>query len=60
MIMIGSVVYLNGVLVTLSSSIQKMMSLLTTKAELNSSIMGVQDALFMKNILKSWTESQVT
>ena len=30
-----------------------MVSLLTTKAELNATVIGVQDALFMKNILKS-------
>ena len=30
-----------------------MVSLLTTKAELNEAVMGVQGALLMKNILKS-------
>ena len=49
----GSVVYLNGAPVAFRSSTQKMVYLLTTKAELNAAVMGVQDALFMKNILKS-------
>ena len=31
-----------------------MVSLLSTKAELNVAVMGVQDALFVKNILKSF------
>ena len=30
-----------------------MVSLLNTKTELNAAVMGVQDALFVKNILKS-------
>ena len=51
--MTGSVVYLNGVPVTFRSSTQKMVSLSTTEAELNAAVMGVQHALFMKNILKS-------
>ena len=33
-------------------STQKMVSLLTTKAELNVAVMGVQDALFVRKILK--------
>ena len=45
--MTGSVVYLNG------AAIQKMVSLWITKAELNAAGMGVQDALFGKNKLKS-------
>ena len=49
--MTGSVAYLNGAPVMCRSSTQK--TLLTTKAELNVAVMGVQDALFMKNILKS-------
>ena len=49
----GSALYLNGVLVTFRSSTQKMVSLLTTKVELNAAVMVVQDTLFMKNILKS-------
>ena len=49
----GSVVYLNGVPVTFRSATQKMVSLLTTVAELNAVVMGVQDEMFMKNILKS-------
>ena len=52
-IMTGSVVYLNGVPVTFRKSTQKIVSLPTTKAELNAAVMGVQDALFRKNILKS-------
>ena len=52
--MTGSVVYLNGALVTFKSSTHKMVSLLTTKAELNVAVMGVQDEFFMKNILKSF------
>ena len=51
--MTGSVVYLNGVPVTFKSSTQKMVSLLTIEAELNIAFMGVQDALFVRNILKS-------
>ena len=47
------VVYLNGVQVTFRSSTQKMVRLLTVKAELNVAVMGVQDALFIKHILKS-------
>ena len=47
------VVYLNGVPVIFKSSTQKMVSLSTTKAELNSAILDVQDALFVENILKS-------
>ena len=43
--MTKSVVYLNGVPVTFRSSTQKMVSL--------STVMSVQDALFMKNVLKS-------
>ena len=50
---IGRVVYLNGVPVTFRISTQKTMSLLTNKVELNAALIGVQDALFMKNILKS-------
>ena len=46
--MTGSVVYLNGALVTFRNSNQKMVSLLTTKAELNVAVMSVQDALFVK------------
>ena len=45
--------YLNKVLVMLRSSTQKMVSLSTTKAELNAAVMGMQDELFMKNILIS-------
>ena len=44
--------YLIGVPVTIRSSMQKMVSLLTTKAELNAVVMGVQGVLLMKNILK--------
>ena len=51
--MTESVVYLNGVLVMFRSSIQKTVSLLSTKAELNVAVMGKQDALFVKNIMKS-------
>ena len=51
--MTKSVVYLNGVQVTFRSSTMKMVSLLTTEAELNAAVIGVQDALFIKNILKS-------
>ena len=51
--MTGSVVYLNGALVTFRNSNQKIVSLLTTKAELNVAVIGVQDALFVKNRLKS-------
>ena len=35
------------------SSIQKMVSVSTTKVELNAEVIGVQDAFFIKNILKS-------
>ena len=52
--MTGSVVYLNGAIVTFRSSTQKMVILSTTKAELNAEVMGVQDAFFVKNILKSF------
>ena len=45
--------YLNGVLVRFKSSTEKMVSLSTTKAELNAAVMGQQDELFMKNIPKS-------
>ena len=51
--MIGSVVYLNGAQVTFRSSTQKTFSLLTIKAELNAEVMGLHDASFMKNIVKS-------
>ena len=51
--MTGSVVYPNQALVTFISSSQNTVSFLTTKAELNAADMGVQDELFMKNILKS-------
>ena len=51
--MTGSVVYLNGVPVTFGSLMQKTVSLLTTKAELNVAVMGVQDALFVKTIRNS-------
>ena len=51
--MTRSVVYLNGVPEIFSSSTQKMVSLSNTKAELNAAVMGVQDALLVKNILKS-------
>ena len=51
--MTGSVVYLNEVPVIFRSSTQKMVSLSITEAELNATVMGVQDALFMRNILKS-------
>ena len=51
--MTGCVVYLNAVLLAFRSSTQKMMSLATTQAKLNVAVMGVQDALFVKNILKS-------
>ena len=46
----GSAVHLNRALVIFRSSTQKMVSLSTTKAELNA---AVKDALFVKNILKS-------
>ena len=49
----GSVVYLNRVPVTFRSSTWKMVSLLTTKVELNATDMGVQDASFIKNTPKS-------
>ena len=49
----GSVAYLNGAPVMFRSSTEKMVSLSTTKTELNAAVMGVQDALFVKNILKS-------
>ena len=49
----GSVVYLNGVLDMFISSTQKTVHLSTTKVEMNAAVMGVQDVLFMKNILKS-------
>ena len=49
----GSIVYLNGVPVTYQSSTQKMVTLSTTEAELNAAVKGVQDALFVRNILKS-------
>ena len=52
-IMTGSVVYLNWALVTFKNSTQKMVSLLTTKAELNAAVMGVQDLLVEKNIQRS-------
>ena len=48
-----NVVYLNGVPVMFRSSTQKTVSLSTTKGKLNAAVMGVQDTLFMKNILKS-------
>ena len=39
----------------------KMVSLLTTKAELIAAVMGVQYALFMKKHTEiTWTECQVT
>ena len=38
---------------TLRSSTQKTVSLSTIKVELNSAVMSVQDALFVKNIVKS-------
>ena len=41
--LMGSVMDLNGVLVTCRSSTQKTMILLTIKPELNAAIMGVQD-----------------
>ena len=47
----GGVVYLNGAPVMFRSSTQKMVSLSTTEAELNAVVMGVKDALFVKNIL---------
>ena len=50
--MTGSVVYQNQVLVTFRSLIQILVSFLTREAELNVVVMGVQDALFIKNILK--------
>ena len=49
----GHVVYLNGLPITFRSSTQKMVSVSTTEAELYVAVMGVQDALFMINILKS-------
>ena len=36
----GSIVYLNGALVTFRSSTKKMVSLSTTKVELNAAVMG--------------------
>ena len=51
--MTGSVMYLHGVPAMFRSSTQKTISLLAIKAELNTAVMGVQDALFMKKILKS-------
>ena len=44
---------LNGATIRLRSSTKETAILSTTKAELNVAVMGVQDALFMKNILKS-------
>ena len=49
----GSALFLNGMLVMFRSSTQKMVSLSTTKVELNAAVIGVQDALFVKNMLKS-------
>ena len=43
----------NGAPVTFRSYTQKMVSLMTTKAELNAAVIGMQDALFVKNILKT-------
>ena len=48
-----SVVNLNGALVTFRSSTQKMVSLLSTEAVMNVAVLGVHDAFFVKNILKS-------
>ena len=45
--------YLDGAPVTFRNSTQKMVSLSTTKVELNAAVMGVQDSLFMKIIMKS-------
>ena len=49
----GSVVYLNEMPVMFQCSNQKTVSLSTTKAELNAAVVGVEDALFVKKILKS-------
>ena len=51
--MTGRVMYPNGAPVTFRSSTQKMVSFSSTEVELNAAVMGVQDALFVKSILKS-------
>ena len=49
----GCVVYLNGATLRFGSSTQKVVNLSRAEAELNAEVMGVQDALFVRNILKS-------
>ena len=44
---------MTGVQTTFRSSTQKTVSLSTTEGEVNAAVMGVQDALFMRTILKS-------
>ena len=51
--MTGSVMYLNGAPVTYRTSTWKMVRLSMTEAELNSEMMHMQDALLVRNILKS-------
>ena len=51
--MTESVLCLNEASVLFRSLTQKKVSLSTTEAELNAAVLGVQDELFMKNILKS-------
>ena len=51
--MTGSVAYLNGVPVTFRSSTQKIVSLLTSEAELNAAVIDMQDAVFVRKIMKS-------
>ena len=56
----GSVVYLSGAWVMFKGSTQKMMTLSTTKVELNTAVMGVQGTLFMKNTEITGAKGQVT